>query len=161
MAAAPKKKTALITGCSEGGLGAELAKNFQKQGFHVFATLRTPEKAASLKDEHIEVLPLDVTSSESVSQCADLVRSKTGGSLDVLVNNAGVILMAPLLDTSIPDGKKVFDVHVWGTLAVTQAFAPMLIEAKGVVLNICSIAAAIRLAWQGMELRSLVQMYIR
>ncbi|EAW07079.1 putative short-chain dehydrogenase/reductase [Aspergillus clavatus NRRL 1] len=143
------RKTVLITGCSEGGLGAALARCFEQTGFHVFATVRDPGKAASLQGEHIEVLPLDVTSTETIQQGADLVRSKTGGTLDVLVNNAGSMLMGPLLDVSLDESRQVFEVNVWGMLATTQAFAPMLVQSKGVMLNICSIAGAVRMAWQG------------
>ena len=142
-------KTVFVTGCSEGGLGEALCHEFHKRGFHVFASVRNIQKATTLKQEHMEVLPLDVTSPESISQCASLVKSKTGGKLDVLVNNAGSILLGPLLDVPIPESRRVFDVNVWGMLAVTQAFAPLVIDAGGAILNICSIAGAVRLAWQG------------
>ena len=144
------KRTVLITGCSNGSLGAALALSFARHDFHVLATLRNPVKAASLASHpDIEILPLDVTSSSSISSCAAAIEKKTGGRLDVLVNNAGLMFVLPLLDTSIEESKKLFDVNVWGLLAVTQAFAPMLVRSKGVVLNIASIAGAVRMAWQG------------
>ncbi|RAL09581.1 putative short-chain dehydrogenase/reductase [Aspergillus homomorphus CBS 101889] len=148
--AAITRKTVLITGCSEGGLGAALARSFEQAGFHVFATVRDPKKAASLRDEHIELLPLDVTAPDTIHRCAEQVRSRTGGTLDVLVNNAGAMLMSPLLDASLAESRQVFEVNVWGMLATTQVFAPMLIRSQGgVILNICSIAGAVRMAWQG------------
>ena len=144
------KKTALITGCSDGSLGSALALEFAKHNFHVFATLRNPAKAASLASHPaIDILSLDVTDSSSISSCAAIVEKKAGGRLDVLVNNAGMMFCMPLLDTNIEESKKLFDVNVWGLLAVTQAFAPMLVRSKGVVLNIASIAGAVRMAWQG------------
>ncbi|KAI1502207.1 hypothetical protein F5X99DRAFT_427585 [Biscogniauxia marginata] len=144
------KKTVLITGCSEGSLGAALAVAFARHNFHVFATVRDPAKAASLASHpDIEILSLEVTSSSSISSCAAVVEKKTGGRLDILVNNAGIMFVMPLLDTSIEESKKLFDVNVWGMLAVTQAFAPMLVRSKGVILNISSIAGAVRMAWQG------------
>jgi 1-acylglycerone phosphate reductase len=145
-----KKRTVLITGCSDGSLGAAFALAFAKHNFHVFATLRNTVKAASLASHpDIDVLPLEVTSSSSISSCAAIIEKKTGGKLDVLVNNAGVMFIMPLLDTDIEESKKLFDVNVWGLLAVTQAFAPMLVRSKGVVMNISSIAGAVRLSWQG------------
>lgn len=150
------KKTVLITGCSEGGLGAALALAFQQKGFHVFATVRNPSKATFPNGEEIEVLPLDVTSSDSIKQCADIIGSKTGGTLDVLVNNAGMARMGPLLDVSIQQSKEVFEVNVWGTLGVSQAFGPFIVRAGGAILNICSIAGAARVAWQGIFLRTSV-----
>ena len=153
--ASASRKTVLITGCSEGGLGFALAKAFADAGYHVFASARNPSKAASLTggSPHIELLQLDVTSAESIAACAANVHERTSKAgrrgLDVLVNNAGVGLIMPLLDTPIQEGRKLYEVNVWGMLAVTQAFAPLLLEAKGVVLNISSIAGAVRMAWQG------------
>ncbi|KAL5044093.1 hypothetical protein BDW71DRAFT_216045 [Aspergillus fruticulosus] len=149
------KRTALITGCSDGGLGAALALALQQADFHVFATVRNPAKAVSiLEQQHngsgtIEVLQLDVTSAQSIQDCAALVRSKTAGKLDVLVNNAGMVTLSPLLDANIAQGRKTFDVNVWGLLAVTQAFSEMIIRAQGAILNISSIAGAAKMAWQG------------
>lgn len=144
------RKYVLVTGCSKGGLGDALAKAFADKGFHVFATVRNPATASFPGDDRIEILPLDVTSQESVNACVSTIKEKTGDRcLDILVNNAGVGFIMPLLDTSIDESKKLFDVNVWGMLAVTQAFAPLLIEAKGTVLNISSLAGAVRMAWQG------------
>ena len=150
MANGKPRRTALVTGCSEGGLGYALAKAFANEGFHVFATVRNPSTANLPRDDHIEVLPLEVTSQGSIDECVAKVKETTGRrGLDILVNNAGVGFIMPLLDTDIEDSKKLFDVNVWGVLAVTQAFAPMLIEARGTVLNISSLAGAVRMAWQG------------
>lgn len=67
----------------------------------------------------------------------------------MLVNNAGMGLCGPLLDTDINEAKKVYDLNVWGVLSMTQAFAPMLVKAKGAVLNISSVAACFTFAWGG------------
>ena len=154
MATPGKVPTVLITGCSQGGLGAALAEAFARHGFHVLATLRDPAKAPELPSSgpdagHIEVLPMDVTDEASIASCAATVAKKTDGRLDILVNNAGGMFVMPLLDTDLAESKKLFDVNVWGMLAVTQAFAPMLVRSQGVVLNIASIAGAVRMAWQG------------
>lgn len=127
-----------------------LAKAFQQAGCYVFATARDAHKVESLANEpDIEVLSLDVTSNESIASCAAQVLKLTSGKLDMLVNNAGVAFLGPLVHASISNGKALYDVNVWGALAVTQAFAPMLIEAKGVILNISSMAGAVPMAWQG------------
>lgn len=144
------KKNVLVTGCSAGGLGFALAKAFRDQNFHVLATVRGENKAEALRDEYdIEVLTLDVTSTESIAQCLEKVRGTTGGKLDILANNAGVAIFGPLIHASIEEGKAAYDVNVWAPLQVAQAFAPLLIESKGVILNISSIAGAVPLAWQG------------
>ncbi|OBT39596.1 hypothetical protein VE00_10798 [Pseudogymnoascus sp. WSF 3629] len=144
-------KYVLVTGCSTGGLGFALAKAFRDQGFHVLATVRNANTAGALVDERdIEILTLDVTSADSISSCLAQVRSATGDKLDILVNNAGAAIFGPLVHASIEDGKNAYDVNVWGPLAMTQAFAPLLIDSKGVILNISSIAGAVPLAWQGL-----------
>ncbi|KAL9112781.1 MAG: hypothetical protein Q9227_003084 [Pyrenula ochraceoflavens] len=146
------KRTVLVTGCSEGGLGSALALAFARHGFHVFATLRDPARTdVSLKQQSdIEVMALDVTDSSSIAACAATVEKKTDSrGLDVLVNNAGAMFVMPLLDTNIQRARQLYEVNVWGMLSVTQAFAPMLVRAKGVILNIASIAGAVRMAWQG------------
>lgn len=145
-------KTVLITGCSEGGLGAALARAFQEQGYHVFATLRNPAKAGSLAGErgtNIEVLPLDITSQESIDACLETVKERTGGKLNVLVNNAGHGATSPLIHMPIDHAKAIYDVNVWGTLRLVQAFSPLLLEARGAIMNICSIVGAANVAWQG------------
>lgn len=143
-------KTVLVTGCSTGGLGFALAKAFREQGFYVFTTARNPAKVGSLAGEDgIEVLPLDVTSLDSISSCLAHVSKRTDGKLDILVNNAGSVVFGPLIHASITEGKTLYDVNVWGLLALAQAFSPLLLNAKGVILNISSIAGAVPLAWQG------------
>lgn len=145
------KKNVLITGCSTGGLGFALAKAFQDAGCHVYATVRDPNKAGPLADEaNIEILPLDVTSADSIASCVTQISQKTDNKLDVLVNNAGGAIFGPLVHASIEESKALYDVNVWGVLAVTQAFSPMLVRSKGAILNISSMAGAVPMAWQGM-----------
>lgn len=144
------KKSVLITGCSTGGIGWAMAKTFHERGFYVFATARDVSRTGILTDlENIEILELDVTIPKTISQCKERVTKRTGGRLDVLVNNAGVEFNSPLLDTDIDEAKKLFDVNVWGPLAMVQAFAPLLVEAKGVVFNQSSIDGALNMVWAG------------
>ncbi|KAL2817294.1 putative short-chain dehydrogenases/reductase [Aspergillus cavernicola] len=143
-------KTVLVTGCSDGGLGAAMAQVYRAKGFRVFAALRNKAKAGSLAGmDGIEIVELEVTSVESIRHCADAVAKHTGGTLDVLVNNAGVNAIVPLLDASLDDAKKVYDTNVWSIVAMAQAFAPMLIKAKGVMCNISSVSSEMVFAWAG------------
>jgi NAD(P)-dependent dehydrogenase (short-subunit alcohol dehydrogenase family) len=145
------ERTVLITGCSDGGLGAAMAKAYRAKGFRVFATLRDVGKAGSLVDaKGIEILPLEVTSEESIRQCAKTIDKLTGGSLDILVNNAGRSGAMPLLDVSIDSAKKMYDLNVWAVLAMVQAFAPMLIKSQGTICNISSVSSELTFAWSGM-----------
>ena len=144
------KKTALITGCSDGGIGAAMAKILREKDYYVFATLRNTSKAGTLRDlSDVEIVELDVTSDASIVQCANHVRERTGGSLDLLINNAGSDFLMPLLDVNISEAKKHFDVNFWSVLAVTQAFAPMVIKSRGVIVNQSSVAWNLAIAWGG------------
>lgn len=144
------RKTVLITGCSTGGIGWAMAKAFQKQNFHVFATMRDVSNARELLELNgMEVLELDVTMPLSISRCRETVSKHTGGRLDILINNAGVEFQTPLLDASIDDAKSLYDVNVWGLLAMVQAFVPLLMEAKGILVNQSSIDAVLNMAFAG------------
>ncbi|KAI0891083.1 putative short-chain dehydrogenase/reductase [Annulohypoxylon nitens] len=144
-------KTALITGCSDGGIGAAVTKVLLEKGYHVFATLRNTSKAGTLANlSEVEILELEVTSEESIARCAEQVRERTGGTLDLLINNAGRDYIMPLLDVDIKEAKKYFDLNFWSVLAVTQAFAPMVIKAKGVIANHTSIVWNLAICWGGM-----------
>jgi 1-acylglycerone phosphate reductase len=83
------QKTVLITGCSDGGLGAALAIELHKAGYRVFATARNVNKMAGLPQE-IERLPIDVSSRTSIDECCQDVAKRTHGTLSMLINNAGV-----------------------------------------------------------------------
>lgn len=145
-----QKKTVLITGCSTGGIGWAMAKIFHERGFYVFATARDISKAVDLSElSDVEILMLDVTVPQTISQCKNAVAKRTGGKLDVLINNAGVEFVSPLLDVDVAGAKRLYDVNVWGPLAIVQAFAPLLIEAKGIISNQSSIDAALSMVWAG------------
>lgn len=95
-------------------------------------------------------MSLDVTSSESIRTLeADLQSRLPQGKLDILVNNAGFGATGPLIEANIAVVKKLFEVNVLGLWAVTQAFAPMLIAAKGKLVNISSVGAILTLPWSG------------
>ena len=89
MTMARTKKSVLITGCSAGGIGEALAKEFHKKGLRVFATARNLAKVQELKELGMTVLQLDVVDDESIKQAVEKVRSLNGGRLDFLVNNSG------------------------------------------------------------------------
>ena len=145
------KPTVLITGCSQGGIGDALVRQFANRGHHVFAALRNLSKAAHFENEEdIELVTLDVTSSEAISDLvADLESRLPEKKLDILVNNAGIGATGPLIEVDMAAAKRLYDVNVLGLLAVTQAFAPMLIAAKGKVVNISSVGGILAMPWSG------------
>lgn len=136
------KRSVLITGCSAGGIGAGLAEAFREKGYHVFATLRNPSTLPSTlsKASNVTPLTLDVLSPDSIAAAVTDVSRHTGGRLDILVNNSGQNFIRPALDVPPEEGRKLFDLNFWAPLAMTQAFAPLLIEARGCVGNQSSAA---------------------
>ncbi|KAI0409136.1 NAD(P)-binding protein [Xylaria palmicola] len=145
-------KTALITGCSAGGLGAALALAFSDAGYTVYATARNPAKIdeSLTKRPRVRALALDVTDAQQIAEVAAQVASETAGRLDVLINNAGGNYTMPVMDTDIEESKKLFDTNLWGVVRVTQAFSPLLVNARGTVVNISSIAGVLNTPFMGM-----------
>jgi 1-acylglycerone phosphate reductase len=83
-------KSVLITGGSEGGIGEALARQFHARGLRVFATALDLTDVEGLKAMGITVLSLDITDSDSIFEVVANVSKATGGTLDFLVNNAGI-----------------------------------------------------------------------
>lgn len=137
-------RTVLITGCSDGGLGAALALSFHRAGLHVYATARDTSKMTNIKKAGIETLVLDVLSQTSIDTCVSKLPH-----LDILVNNAGGGLNMPLSDLDISQARNLFDLNVWAPIAVTQAFLPMLLKSRGMVVNNTSVSSTLGLPFQG------------
>lgn len=136
-------KSVLITGCSDGGIGSALAVTFAQRGLLVFATTRKVSSMSKLENlPNVRLLALDISSATQVRNAVALVKKETGGTLDYLVNNAAVGRFMSLMDEpeGFQEAKDVFDTNVWAQLSVTQAFAPLLIEAKGTIVYIASLA---------------------
>lgn len=144
------KGSALITGCSDDGIGYGLAVAFQQRGCHVFATARNPDKMSKLKDlENVTLLAMDVTDKAQIEAAVEKVRDQTGGSLNYLVNNAGRNHFMPILDQDLDAARELYETNVLGPIAVTQAFAPLLIQAKGMLAFITSIAGYLHVPYMG------------
>jgi NAD(P)-dependent dehydrogenase (short-subunit alcohol dehydrogenase family) len=123
-------KTVLITGCGQQSIGTALAKEFRSRGHTVFATAWDLSRTdPSLSEMGCHVVELDVTSTTSIDNAVKLVTSATGGHLDILVNNAGIMHIMPFADTPVEEARRVFEVNVLGTWAVTRAFLPLLVAA--------------------------------
>ncbi|KAK5629920.1 hypothetical protein RRF57_005635 [Xylaria bambusicola] len=124
-------RTVLITGCGPAGIGRALAIEFHLRGHCVFASGLSEDQVAPLKDLQIETLVLDVTSSSSIDAAVVHISSATGGKLDILINNAGVMHIMPFADTDVEAARRLFEVNVVGVFAVTKAFLPLLLAAVG------------------------------
>jgi NAD(P)-dependent dehydrogenase (short-subunit alcohol dehydrogenase family) len=125
--------TILITGCSS-GFGLETARLFLDRGWHVAATMRTPDTALLPSSDRLRILPLDVTDPGSIARAL-----AEAGPIDVLVNNAGFGAPAPLELTSPETVRALFDTNTLGTLVMTQAVLPVFRERRaGVIINVTS-----------------------
>ena len=132
----------LITGAST-GLGRAMAERLAESGYFVYAGARKKKDLDALNAiDNIQALRLDVTLQNEVDAAVDTVRAG-GKSLYALINNAGVLITGPSIETSIDDVAWLFDVNVYGVMRMTNAFAPMLIESKGRIINIGSIAGSV------------------
>jgi NAD(P)-dependent dehydrogenase (short-subunit alcohol dehydrogenase family) len=123
-------KTILITGCST-GLGYAAASAFAERGYRVIATVRSDADARRVEAEgngSIQSVLCDVTVKDQVAELPGAVRRITGGGvLDGLINNAGVLpAPGPVEFQKMDDIRAVFDVNVFGMMAVTIALLPLL-----------------------------------
>ncbi|KAK9236974.1 NADPH-dependent 1-acyldihydroxyacetone phosphate reductase [Lipomyces kononenkoae] len=140
---ASSQRTVLITGCSDGGMGAALAVAFHNAGLNVIATARNPGKMVKLKAVGIETMSLDILSQESINEAVSMVPS-----LDILVNNAGTAYSMPFSDLDLEQAKETFDTNVWAQLAITQAFLPLLLKSKGMIVNQTSVVSTTAVPFQ-------------
>jgi NADP-dependent 3-hydroxy acid dehydrogenase YdfG len=139
--------TAVVTGASS-GIGAATARRLVQEGFEVIAAARRRDRLDSLRDELGEALrpvTLDVTSAESVASLA----AEVGGSMHVLVNNAGGAFgMDQVADADPGEWRAMFEVNVIGVLQVTQALLPALVASgQGHVVVMGSTAG--RIVYEG------------
>lgn len=141
------RRSVVITGGSR-GLGLLLAREFGRLGATVAICSRTPSElekaAADLRGRGIRTHAsvCDVTNPEQVRRFVDEVVAATG-RLDVLVNNAGVISMAPFANTTLADFERSLATHFWGPLHAILAARPYLRRARGRILNISSIGGRV------------------
>lgn len=140
------KKTILITGASS-GIGKATAIHFQKQGWNVIATMRTPQKETELnKLENVQLEKLDVLDLESIDHAIKNGISRFG-RIDAIVNNAGYGAYGPLESFPRENIVKQFNTNVIGLMDVTKAIIPHFRENRnGVIVNISSIGGQMTFA---------------
>lgn len=103
-----------ITGCTDGSIGHALARAFVSSGCTVVATARSLYSMKGLEGEaRVSLRQLDVRSEKSIREAVESV-IKEFGRIDVLVNNAGVSLIAPLAEVPMDSFEMVFDTNVYG-----------------------------------------------
>ena len=139
------KRTVLVTGASS-GIGEACAIRLARAGWHVYGGVRTPEAADSLRERGIE--PLDARR-HSRTRCCSAAAAMIGGTLEGLVDNAGIAIAAPLELVPLDELRRQLEVNVVGQVAVTQAFLPALRRARGRIVLMGSIGGRSALPFLG------------
>ena len=132
-------KAILVTGAST-GIGRNIAETLAANGYFVYAGARKDKDLAELDAiENIQSVRLDVTVQGEIDAAVETVR-KGGRGLYGLVNNAGVAILAPLIEVEENELDFQFDVNVYGPYRITRAFAPLIMESEGRITTIGSIS---------------------
>jgi NAD(P)-dependent dehydrogenase (short-subunit alcohol dehydrogenase family) len=128
-------QTVLVTGANR-GIGREFVRQLLGRGVaKVYATARDPQTVVA-DDPRVVPLQLDVTDAGSVARAAE-----TAQDVSVVVNNAGIARGVSLLDSDTATLRGELETNLFGTLAVTSAFADRLVQRSGIVINMASVAS--------------------
>ena len=129
----------LVTGASS-GIGLKITEVLSASGTFVYAGARKQADLERLDAmDNVQAVRLDVTVQEEIDAAVDTIEA-AGRGLYGVVNNAGVANIGAMIEVEESALEFVFDVNVFGPYRITKAFAPMLIESKGRVVNISSIS---------------------
>ena len=131
-------KAVLVTGASS-GIGRKITERLAARGFIVYAGARAQKDLDELGAlATVQALRLDVTVPAEIAAAVETVR-KAGRGLYGVVNNAGVVSVAPLVEITDQELEFVMNVNLFGPVRITRAFAPLLLESQGRVVNISSL----------------------
>jgi NAD(P)-dependent dehydrogenase (short-subunit alcohol dehydrogenase family) len=149
----PHGKYVLVTGASS-GLGRTCALHLARAGFHVFAGVRTvvdgEDTATRTGRGSLTRVRIDITDDASIAAAVRTVGAAVGGEgLWALVNNAGIVVSAPLECVTPQQLRRQLETNVVGQLAVTQGFLPLLRRARGRIVNVTSGLGSIAMPFLG------------
>jgi len=144
-----KGQTAIVTGASS-GLGVTFAETLAELGVNLVIAARRYEKLVKVADEirnrfNVKVVPIkaDVSQEDQVTKMVETAVEKFG-SLEILVNNAGVASLSPSIEISLEEWKKVIDINLTGVFLCARTAAREMIKRKyGKIINIASIYGAV------------------
>lgn len=131
-------RVALVTGGSS-GIGEDAALRLKEKGFEVYAVARRVDKMKGLADAGVHVFGMDVTDEASMSEGVQRIIAEQG-RIDVLVNNAGYGSFGAVEDVPIDEGRRQFEVNLFGLARLIQLVLPTMREQhSGLIVNISSI----------------------
>lgn len=131
-------KTVVITGASS-GIGLVTGEFLSKKGYRVYGLSRTVGSGKG-----IQYIRCDITKKEEVQAAFKMIE----GSVDAIINNAGIGISGPVEYTSSEDLNKILNVNLVGVVNVTQVAIPFLRKTKGRIINIGSVAGEIAIPFQ-------------
>jgi NAD(P)-dependent dehydrogenase (short-subunit alcohol dehydrogenase family) len=147
------KKTAAVTGAGS-GLGLEIVLGLADKGYKVFGTAFSEaeiaefEKTSGGKD--ITLTVCDITKEADIKRWVEIVKSSIGDNgLDLLINNAGVLTPGPMEVLALDAIRREFEVNVFGSIAATNEFLPLLRKSKGRIVQIGSMTGRFPLPFSG------------
>src|SRR6478672_3927432 len=148
----PDGGSAAVTGAG-GGLGREVALQLARMGYRVFGIARNDEEIAEVEATSagaVQMSICDVTNEAAVNTWAKSVSSTLGPSgLDVLVSNAGILTIGPMETIPLRSVRYAFEVNVFGSLAVINAFLPALRAARGRIVQVGSMTGSFPVPFAG------------
>lgn len=139
----------VVTGASS-GIGAATARELAKRGYHVLAGVRRTSDADVLRTTNLEPMLLDITNDADVAALLKhITEDPKRRPLRALVNNAGVGVNAPVEVLPLTEWRRIFEVNLFGHVAMMQALLPALIENGGTIVNITSVGGKVAMATYG------------
>jgi NAD(P)-dependent dehydrogenase (short-subunit alcohol dehydrogenase family) len=125
----------LVTGATS-GIGKATVERLAAEGYRVFGMSRAP---AGKSAHGYELLPLEVSSDESVNRRMAAVTERTGGRLDVLMNNAGTEILGAAEEVTLEEALRLFQINFFGVTRVTNAVLPLMrARRSGKIINMSS-----------------------
>ena len=144
-----RQELVIVTGAST-GIGAATARELAQRGLHVLAGVRRDVDAESLQADGIEPHILDITVEADVAAIADRVaHDPQRRPLRALINNAGIQINAPVETLPLAEWRRMYEVNLFGHVAMTQALLPALVRSTGTVVNISSVGGRVAMATYG------------
>lgn len=141
-------KTVIITGANR-GIGLDTTLAFARANYKVYATMRNPEKADTLKEfienESLQVsmMQMDVDNDDSVVDCLNIIQDDCG-AIDVIINNAGIERHGAIEEMDLSIFKEVMETNYFGVIRCVKSVLPLMREnKKGCIINIASVAGHI------------------
>ncbi len=136
------EKTAFVTGASS-GIGQATALELKRLGFTVYGGARRVDRMEGLRADGVRIVSLDVTDEASMREAVATIE-REAGRLDVLVNNAGYGSYGAVEDVPLEEGRRQFDVNVFGAIRLIQLVIPLMRRQEaGRIINVTSVGGKI------------------